>query len=369
MRRLLITALAVPLALAGCSEEAPVATDDDIARIEQSLIRGSELSWELLEAESRVASLCMQDEDFTVHDPIRLFGNGIPHRFTGFDSAYTRIPTVEQAELFGFGMFTRFTDTDAAVEMRENPEYLAYMAEEDGWWNPQWDEDHEEFEAMGEEYRDDWLEAFLGPEGFAAHQEMQDMDAEELMEADLAQAPPGGCELQTIEVVYGGIREDEDEETGEVFWSKPDVETPLTEIGEEGFKAEFAADHVDQQDDFLICVDERGYGEWDFDEWGALPVWDYLNLVYGETSGMESDPEVVPELTDEAEDTDDPVAYEFAMALDFAECAESAGLRGDIEDEWARKFVDPLLERETELYAWEEGIEEYLANAQDYLAG
>lgn len=369
MRRLLITALTVSLALTACSEDEPAATDDDVARIEQSLIRGSELSWELLQAESRVASLCMQDEGFTVHDPIQLFGNGIPHRFVGFDSEYSRIPTVEQAELFGFGMFTRFTDTDAALEMKENPDYLAYMAEEDGWWNPQWDLDQEEFDAMGAEYESDWMEAFLGPEGFAAWQEMQAMDSEEFMEAEFEQAPPGGCQLKTIEVVYGGIQEDEDEETGEVYWSKPDVETPLTEIGEEGFKAEFAADHADQEADFLACIEERGYGEWEFDEFGGLPVWDYLNLVYGETSGMEGDPEITPELTDEAEDTEDPVAYEFAMALDFADCAESAGLRDGIEEAWARKYVDPLLERETELYAWEEGIEEYLANAQEYLAG
>ncbi len=361
IRRIAILLLAGSLALTACAAENTEASEDDIARIEQTLIRGSELSWELTQAESRVASMCMQNKGFTVHDPLKLIGNTIPYRFVGFQSAYTRIPNVEQAELFGFGMFVHFTDTDAAQEMSDNPGYLAYSAELDGWEDPDWDTGHEEFDAMDQEYQDDWMEAFLGPEGFAADQ------AAEESEETIDEGPPGGCELETVEVIYGEVDESEDED-GIYLWQRPQAETPLTEIGEEGFSAQFAEQHADQEAEFLACIDERGYGEWEFDGYGGLPVWDYLNLVYGQPYGLPSDPEVTPELTDEAEDTEDPVAYEFAMALDFAECAESEGLR-DVEDEWAHMYADPLLERETELYAWEKQIEEYLANAQAYIAG
>jgi hypothetical protein len=78
--------------------------------------------------------------------------------------------------------------------------------------------------------------------------------------------------------------------------------------------------------------------------------------------------EGVPPLTDEAEDAD-PVAYEFAMALDFAECAEDAGLREGTDEAWARMSVAQVIDRESEVYAWEKEIEEYLSNAQEYLAG
>jgi hypothetical protein len=57
------------------------------------------------------------------------------------------------------------------------------------------------------------------------------------------------------------------------------------------------------------------------------------------------------------------------MALDFAECAEDAGLRDGPEGDWARMHVEQLIERETEVYAWEQEIEGYLANAQAHIAG
>lgn len=365
MRRAATALLAGSLALTGCSDEPAEITDEDIARIEQSLVRGSELSWELIEAESRVAGLCMQDEGFTVHHPIKLFGNGIPHRFMGFNSAYSRIPTVEQAELFGFGLWVSFTDTDAALEMSEDPAYIAFTAEEAGWWNPDWDADHEEFKAMGEEYGDAWMEAFLGPEGFAAYQEATAMDPDEFMEADLEQPPLGGCEKEAVEAVYGGpeVRETEDGP----YWSRPTGENPIASIGEEGFHEEFSARFADEEAAFLTCVEERGYGQWEFDEFGRLPFWDYLNEVYGEVSGMPSEGEF-PELSEEAEDAEDPVAFEFAMALDFADCAEDAGLRDGTEEAWARMYADQLVDREAEVFAWEQEIEGYLANAQEYLA-
>ena len=102
---------------------------------------------------------------------------------------------------------------------------------------------------------------------------------------------------------------------------------------------------------------------------GSLPISSYLMQLYPEGQWYEAEGEELPELTDEAEDAEDPVAYEFAMALDFAECAEESGLRDGTDETWARMHVEQIIDRETEVYAWEQDIEEYLANAQDHLAG
>lgn len=372
MRRLLIPALAGALVLSACSEPEPEVTEADVAAIEASLVNGSTLAWELTQAETRVASMCMQDEGFTVHDTSRLHGNMIPNRFEGFDAPYARIPTVAQAEKFGFGTWVQATDTDAALAMREDVDYLAFTADDMGWLLEAEAEDdsYEEWQAMGEEYHEEWTVAFVGAERAAYDAAMSeafeeaDSDAE-YEDIDVGEQPPfGGCELETIEIVYGEPVHHEVE--GDEYWSKPDTESPLTWIGDGELYAELSADYAEQEEDFLVCVGERGHGEWEFDDFGWLPTGSYLDQLYGNgTGGMEN----VPPLTDEAEDAEDPVAYEFAMALDFAQCAEEAGLREGTDEAWARMSVAKVIDREAEVYAWEQRIEDYLANAQEYLAG
>lgn len=370
MRRLLIPALTAALVLSACSEPETEVTEADIAAIEASLVNGSALAWELTQAETRVASMCMQDEGFTVHDTNRLHGSMIPNRFEGFESPYARIPTVEQAEKFGFGTWVWATDTEAALAMREDIDYLAFTAEDQGWSSGDADDSYAEWQAMDAEYQEAWTVAFVGEERAAYDAAMSeafeeaDTDAE-IEDIDPGKQPPfGGCELQTIEIVYGEPVYSEFED-GEGYWSRPDTESPLTWIGDGDLYNELSADHATQEEDFLLCVDERGYGEWEFDDFGWLPTGSYLDQLYGGTEATEE----VPPLTDEAEDAVDPVAYEFAMALDFAECADDAGLHEGTDEAWARMSVAKVIDRESEVYAWEKEIEEYLSNAQDYLAG
>lgn len=361
MRRAAIALLAWPLLLTGCSDEPPEITDDDVARIEESLARGSELAWELTQAETRVASMCMQDLGFTVHDRNLMHGMMVPHRFEGFASPYARIPTVEQAEEFAFGEWIHHADTDAALAMREDLDYLAFAGSEMGWNDPTEYEEYQEWKALGEEYQQEWLEAFLGPE------RLEYQEAMNAGEDPVDEPPFGGCELETIEIVYGEpVHLERDWGS---FWVRPDLESPLTWIGDGELYEELSAEYIDQEQDFLACVEDRGHGQWRFGDFGSLPLSWYVGQFYGDDTSYDGMEEEVPPLSDAAEDAEDPVAFEFAMALDFAECAESSGLRDGAEERWARMHVERLIGREAEVYAWEQEIEGYLANAQDYLAG
>ncbi|MFB9661029.1 hypothetical protein ACFQS3_15220 [Glycomyces mayteni] len=373
MRRLAL--LAPPLLLlAACTAEEPVeVTDEDVEAIEQSIVNISALRWELVQAESRVASMCMQDEGFTVHDPLALVGNVIPNRFSGFASPYSRIPTVEQAGKFAFGEWVRWTDTDAALEMREDADYIAATADEQGYDDPSWLTEHDEFKAMGEDYAAAWREAWLGAERYEWDAEFQHAmeESDGAAEFDTDQPAFGGCELKTIQVVYGEPELFERED-GSSFWRKPgDEESPLTQVGDGEIYEELSVAYADEEQAFLDCLADRGQGDWEFDEMGWLPTSQYLSAnLYGDTTEtyLDGELEEVAELPDGI-DASDPVAAEFAIALDFAECAEESGLRDGSEELWARLYVEQLIGGETEIYAQEQRIKDQLANAQDYIEG
>lgn len=374
MRRPALALLSLPLLLTACGGEEPVeVTDEDIEAIEQSIVNISTLSWELVQAESRVGAMCMQDEGFTVHDPIALFGNSIPNRFSGFASPYSRIPTVEQAEKFAFGEWVTWTDTDAALAMREDPDYIAATADEIGYDEPAWQVEHDEFEAMGEDYAAEWKEAWLGTERYEWDVEFQRAMEESDGGAafDIEQPPFGGCELETIEIIYGEpeLLERED---GSSFWLKPgSEESPLTQVGDGQIYEQLSIEYVDEEQAFLDCLADRGQGDWEFDEFGWLPVSQYITKnLYGDTTEVYLDDELeeVAELPDGI-DTTDPVAAEFAIALDFAQCAEESGLREGSEELYARLYVEELIGGESEIYAQEQQVKDHLANAQAYIEG
>ncbi|WP_112133429.1 hypothetical protein [Glycomyces dulcitolivorans] len=363
-----VSLLVGSMALAACAGPGREVDGDDVARIEQSLTNGSELAWELVQAEARVAARCMEDAGFEVHHPFLLHGSMYPDRFEGFASPYSRIPTVEQAEKFAFGQWVFHTETPAAEAMRTDPDYLAFVADDMGWSDPAEDTVYQEWQAQDQEYRDAWEEAFYGPERFAYNQAMNEaFEADPDAEFDPGPQPPfGGCELETLEIVYDGPGHRETD--GEDVWHRPLPETPLTWVGDGTVYEELSAQYADQEQDFLFCVQDLGYGEWEFDSLGWLPAAFYLQQLYDPVPDGEGGPEIPP-LNDEAEDADDPQAYEFAMALDFAQCAETSGLRDGSEEAWAELYVAQLIDRETEIYAWEQQIKDYLANAQDHIAG
>ncbi|THV26497.1 hypothetical protein [Glycomyces paridis] len=321
-----------------CDDAEPEAiASEDIDRIETSLVNGSELRWELTQAEARVATECMEDQGFLAHETSLLHGRVMPYRFEGFASPYSRIPTVEQAELFAFGHWVNLGYTPEAASMREDLDYLAYAASDLGWRDMTFVPGHQEWKETDEAYKAEWMAAFLGEERAAAP----------AGEVDLL--PFGGCELVTIEAVYGQAAT-VDTESG-TYWTRPDMESPLTWTGDGELYRELSAEYAEQEERFLDCVEERGHGRWQFDESGMLPLQQHLAAVYDDESAA-----------------DDPMAYEFDMAADFAECAQDAGLRDGAEEEWAMLYVDRLIDREAEIHAWEQQVADHLANAQEYLA-
>jgi hypothetical protein len=368
MRRIVVPLLIGSLTLAACSDPEREVTGDDVDRIEQSLANGSQLAWELVQAEGRVAAMCMEDSGFEIHQPSALHGSLSPNRFEGFASPYSRIPTVEQAEKFAFGLWISYGETPEAEAMSSDPDYLAFVADDMGWSDPAEDAAYEEWDAQPQEYKDAWDEAFYGAERVEYSDAMQEAFEEDPeAEFDPAPEPPfGGCEAETLEIVYGGPGHDEID--GEDRWFRPLPESPLTWVRDGDIYNELSAHYADQEQDFLFCVQDRGYGEWEFDDFGWLPTGSYLEQLYSPGTTYEGGQEIPP-LTEEAEDAADPQTYEFAMALDFAQCAEDSGLRDGSEEAWGELFVQQLIDRETEVFAWEQEIKDYLANAQDHIAG
>ncbi|MEU6860491.1 hypothetical protein AB0B28_16675 [Glycomyces sp. NPDC046736] len=281
------------------------------------------------------------------------------------------IPTVEQAEKFAFAAWLFYTDTPEAAEMRDDPDYLLSVADDNGWFDPAEEDAYEVWSAQDPEYQDAWMEAFKGTDRFDYDREMRDAyeeDFDAASERDFGPQPPfGGCELETLDAVYGGPGKSESD--GEEFWYRPLPETPLTWVGEGKLYDELSVRYVDEESDFLFCVEERGYGQWEFDDLGWLPTELHLEQFYYPGGNEYGDDVVIPPLAEAAEEFDDPLEYEFAMALDFAECAEDSGLREGTEEAWAKLYIEQFSGREAEVFAWEEGIRDDLANAQDYLAG
>ncbi|GAB3660742.1 hypothetical protein [Glycomyces tarimensis] len=357
------------LLLGACSDEGGTeVTAEEIARVEQTLAQGSELHWELTQTEARVAAACMEDFGFTVHDPLALHGNTIPHRFNGFHAPYERIPTIEQAAKFGFGQWMfHGLDPEQVEAVQQDPDYIAYTAADAG-WDDDGLEAHDRWMAMGEEYHREWRTAFLGQAGAEYQEAMNAASDEDFEEGDLPEKPPfGGCELTTLEVVYGGPAEHEGDD-GDVWYARPNLESPLTWVADGAMYTELSADFRDQETDFLDCVDERGYGQWEFDEFGWLPTYDYFSLVYVGEPTSYPQPENLPEPPSDLPDEREALKqFELDMAMDFAECADTAGLREDADEAWARLHVEQLIDREAEIFAWEDQIDEYLTNAQEYL--
>ncbi|PRY55764.1 hypothetical protein B0I28_11277 [Glycomyces artemisiae] len=303
----------------------------------------------------------MQDLGFTIQHPFALNGGMVPDRFEGFASPYSKIPNVEQAESFGFGIWLYYTDTDSANEVAESPEYIAFAADELGWQDPSESKAIEEWAASDDAYQREWLESFMGAERLAFEENLQNESTNGLAFSESAEF--SGCELKSIEAVYGEPRYIQTESGG--VWSRPSIESPLTWVSDGDLYSQFSEVYAEEERDFLDCIERAGYGQWEFDEFGYLPIAAELSQLY-EGASESSTLSNIQRFAD-AGTPEELKELEFALALDFSRCAEASGLRGAPEDAWARMYVEYLLPREVEVYAWEEQVNEYLANAQKFL--
>ena len=377
-----LTALAAVcglLAAGACSgEDTPEAVDgtvepgpDAVAeaeRLYQIVNESQAITDELTEIEHRVTKRCLEDEGFSVHDPMEFQGSHTAmYGAAGYLSGapLRSVPTAEAAEQWGFGMWTEYVGNPGNEELAEElltPEAMAAFAifdEEDmGLDTSEWDAEDEEYHAA-------WIEAYTGSPAIDEGVKGPEPDPE---------APLGGCWLQMVETMYGEpymvAYEGEDGEEGGEF-ARTHEPSPVFTIGEfEDYSGLLAAVR-DEADAFESCLIDAGYGAWELDDSFGMPLWQYFGEMYdpayfeeyGDEEGLE-----VPDAPEDApSDFTGVLELERAMAVAFAACGRESGLRAAIEEGWAAMLVEAYQPIETDLVAWRDTMQGHLDNAQDYL--
>jgi hypothetical protein len=355
---------------------------------------------ELYEIEPEITRVCLEEAGFAVHDEIALYQfealgvdeGGLQSDYYGFQDW---LPERAMAAEWGFGQWIWMSDdSDALIT-----EYSELQTPEE----PEVEEeypDNSAFEALEVEDQIAWYTAFMGEEKMtyedrAWQLEHPDASEEEIaerqseiqrveddgeIEGELEIVPPkpGGCELVTIEALYGepqlveepmeeGVEEGLTIYTWEYRPEEPAV--PPTDM------AAVEAATADVSDAFLACVADAGFGQWEFQEGGWLPIYDYFNQVYMgdeyeeiEEPGIEPDEVTVPELPEDLpSDFEGKKAHEIAMALAFSDCADQVEYRETVMAAMDAVELAAYEAIETELFAYQEQLREALKTAQDLL--
>lgn len=420
---------ATVLALASGCGMLGIGGGDDARSDEERLLAmlndGNRAEAEMIDAEYRVVQKCLEDKGFTVHEPWAMQSYetseqeslvyGYPHESYLIDK--------EEAAEWGFGAWA---DTEEAQESGAAEDYWAFQEEkwaeegdEDEWQDP----DSTDWDALepGDQY--DWYVAYQGEEyaenqygsrddyvSMMSEEEMSEEDAialeeemseEEMSEEELAEGEgeisveeeeyvepkPGGCQLEMIEAMYGEPRMVEDSWEGEggdsgsyTYWEYRPENPTYGDTEEDSMWAdietEYASKTADVQGKLIDCIAERGYAGWEFDQYGALPVREYLTEIYYDgvaeedrmfSYGEEGDVELAPLPEDMPKDYEAKRAYEIQMAIDFGECGDEVGFADASEKAYDDANVKAYAAIEEEYYAWTESMNDSLAKAQELL--
>ncbi|GAA2129388.1 hypothetical protein [Glycomyces algeriensis] len=391
-------------------------SDED--RLLSILNESNRIESELVTAEHRIVQNCLEEAGFTVHEPYSFqaweayeqesLSGGYPHEEFLVDA--------EEAAEFGFGAWA---DSAEAQENGEAEEYWTLQEEkwaeeegEDAWVEP----DTTEWDALdpGDQY--DWYVAYQGveytedmngtrdqyismmseeelteeeyealEEGAAEEEVVEDEGEIIVEEEEYVEPKPDGCQLEMIEALYGEptlVEETYEEEGGGgsySYWTyRP--ENPTYGSGEEDtmyddISADYAAAIGDLQGEYLDCITERGYADFEFDEYGSLPVRMWLNEIYydgvPEDERMMSygdDGTELPALPDDMPaDYEAKKAFEIQMAVDFGECGEETGYAAASEKAYDEANVKAYTAVEDDLYAWQQDMQDALTKAQEML--
>jgi hypothetical protein len=354
---------------------------------------------ELYETEPDITRACLEEAGFAVHDEMALYRLHV----IGVDESALQedyynfqewLPERAMAAEWGFGQWIWESDDEDLIT-----EYSELRSPDE----PEIEEnypDNSAFEALDAEEQIAWYTAFMGEEKMTyedrawqlehpdaseeeiaeRQSEIQHVEDDGEIEGELEIVPPkpGGCELATIEALYGELQL---------------VEEPMEEGVEEGLTiytwtyrpeepavpptdtAAIEAATADVSDAFLTCVADAGFGQWEFQEGGWLPIYDYFNQVYlgddyeeVEEPGFETVEVTVPELPDDLpDDFEGKKAYEIDMALAFADCADQVEYRETVMAAMDAEELAAYEAIETELFAYQEQLREALKTAQDLL--
>jgi hypothetical protein len=351
----------------GPAVEANAEAVAEAERLYQIVNQSAAIEDGLIEIEHRVTKRCLEDEGFSVHDPMKFQPTDYAAYSAGgyLSSAPLRaIPTPEAAEQWGFGVWAEFVrdpgNEDYAAELLTPEAMNAFgiLPEE------QYGLDTSEWDAQDADYQAAWIEAYTGAPAIISSVKGPEPDTE---------APPGGCWLAMVEIIYGEPHIVEYEgEDGEEGGSYPATHapSPLYTIGELEESDELYTALEAEVVAFETCLIDGGYEGWELDESFYPPLWHYFGPMYDPAYFEEygDDGVEVPDAPEEVPgDFMGVLELERAMAADFAACGQESGLRRAIEEGWAAMLVEAYAPIETEMVGWQQEMQAHLDNAQDYL--
>lgn len=389
-RSILRRAAAAVLVLAtasGCSWFDQGEEDLDFAAYEDRLTdmynESIRLTTELDAAESRIVQDCLESQGFTLHDPA-VFARPAPSEresFLGKPDYASFLPTVEEAERRGFW---HWTGLEGAAEAE--PElYAEWRIEEEAFlaetFSPEFaassvdsmageESELHEFDLQDPEDRYSWYVAYAGEPWTAYNRpELAGDAADASGEEAFGSPPPEGCLLEMIEAVYGELKPVENEEEGFTDW----IARPEPPRGEgQAMHEEYAERVAGAGSDLLDCLDGRGSTGWEFQNEQIL-VREYLVAAGEIVNPRDVDTETTgpwpqaPEETPDVTDVEGWLAFERALAVDFAECGDESGYRAEADRAWEQVQLRYYLDIEDETYAWQDEMKGYLEAAQDVI--
>jgi hypothetical protein len=374
-------------AASGCSwlqgeeENLDIAAYDD--RITEMYNESNRLKAELDAAETRIVQDCLEAQGFELHDPAE-FESFVPterETFVGGAPHEDFLPEVADAERRGFWHWTAVPGAQEA-ELEPYGEWLieqeAFLAESfsagfaeemvQGMAGEETELD--EFYLREPEDQFAWYTAYAG-EDWAAYQHPELTGAEEDGGDESFGAPrPEGCYLEMVEAVYGELTPVENEEDGFTDWiARPEAPAGDGQALHERYQERM--DDSGAESDLLDCLDERGAAGWEFES-GRLQVREYLvaagELAVTDDGGSTDGPwPEIPAETPAEDDVDGWLAFERALAVDFAECGDASGYREAADAAWAQAQLRYYLDIEDETYAWQEEMKGYLEQAQEVI--
>ncbi|MFG3339259.1 hypothetical protein [Glycomyces sp. NPDC048151] len=381
----LLLALAAAAAAAACTGEKdddPGAVDDEaglLAVVNENL----RLEAELADAERRLVVDCLEAQGFAVHDEMEL---ALRWQVAEQDALVETYPfegflhEPGYAAEWGFGQWAY---SDEGYESGADEEHNEAFAAD----SPITTVDNAAFYELSYDDIRAWRAAYAGEEyasmgdGLTAGDATADAsdDGEIAIAPELQEAArPGGCLLDMIESLYGAPEAvAANGATAGTVWSWG-PRSPQEAADWDALREAYRAAVVEPETAFLDCVEAGGWGDWEFDRTGSLPVNAYFNKIYYpgqdfivyDDDGLLVDPQAAPEPPDDlGTDFEAQKAHEIAMAVAFDDCAETTGYREDAEAAYRQVQLDLFLTMDEELYAYQDDLRTAVEAAQEAIGG
>lgn len=380
LRRFGIAALTAATALtAGCqlpgSDDDPAEERDaDLALLDSMLEENGRLITDLVEVQERLIRDCMEAQGHSVHDEYEfVMWNFQKSDMTDVDTG--ALPWLIERDLaadWGFGVWVSFDDMYGSEEHLEFEE-LAYGED----FTTFAQVDNSPFDALADEAKFDWYIDYYGEERARTDQGHLVGDYESSGPGGLlGSVKPKGC-MGEVTAALGLEPEfvpqpDFGEDAG--TWLTYPVPPGLATLSSGALDDEVREART-SEDDFLNCLEDAGWGQWDFNDAGALNVRHYIELSYGLTPDTSRPapeeftagiPEELP--ADVPTDAVERREWESGFALDIWDCVDQSGLEAEAEQAWANAYGAEILDLEDEVYAWQDDMRGLLTDAQDLLS-